>query len=150
VQGPHALPFSRRFATFARSSASSLAAVALEALLLTLLVSGLHIHYLVASAIGTLAYFAASFTLHRIWTFRGAKGQIRWQLARYALVAGIGSGLGIGLIALLVGKAQLPYLVGWAMAGLMVFTGWTHPMNRRFAFRAKLLAEPQWAPLGKS
>jgi putative flippase GtrA len=143
VQGSNPLPLSLRFATFVRSGASSLAAVALEALLLTLLVSGLHIHYLVASAIGALTYFATSFALHRTWTFRGAKGQMRGQLARYALVAGVGMGLGMGLIALLVGKAQLPYLVGWAMAGLMVFTGWTHPMNRRFAFRARLLAEPR-------
>lgn len=132
-----------RFKTFARSSASSLAAVALEALLLTLLVSGLHLHYLVASALGALAYFAASFVLHRRWTFRCAKGQVRGQLVRYAVVALVGSALGLGMISLLVGAARLPYLIGWSTAGLVVFTGWTHPMNRRFAFRAKLLAQPR-------
>jgi putative flippase GtrA len=143
VQSSNALPLSRRLATFARSSASSLAAVAVEALLLTLLVRGLHVHYLVASALGALVYFAASFTLHQRWTFRGARGRIRGQLARYAVVAGVGAALGLGLISLLVGAAKLPYLVGWAMAGIVVFTGWTHPMNRRFAFRAKLLAAPR-------
>lgn len=143
MQASNALPLLPRFATFARSGASSLAAVALEALLLTLLVSGLHVHYLVASVLATLTYFAVSFVLHRSWTFRGVKGQLRGQLGRYALVALIGSVLGLGLISLLVGAARLPYLVGWSAAGLMVFVGWTHPMNRRFAFRAKLLAQPR-------
>lgn len=147
MQGSDALPILPRFTTFARSGVSSLAAVALEALLLTLLVSGLHVHYLVASVLATLSYFAVSFVLHRRWTFRGVKGQLRGQLARYALVAGIGSALGLVLISLLVGTARLPYLVGWGTAGLMVFLGWTHPMNRRFAFRAKLLAQPRGAAL---
>ena len=132
-----------RFTTVARSGASSLAAVALEALLLTLLVSGLHLHYMVASALATLTYFGVSFVLHRSWTFRGVNEQLRGQLVRYALVALIGGALGLGLNSLLVGVARLPYLLGWGMTGLMVFTGWTHPMNRRFAFRSKLFAQPQ-------
>ena len=139
----NALSVLPRFTTFARSGASSLAAVSLEALLLTLLVSGLHVHYLVASVLATLTYFGVSFALHRRWTFRGVTGQLRGQLVRYAVVALVGGGLGLGLISLLVGAARLPSLVGWATAGLVVFAGWTPPMNRRFAFRAKLLVPPR-------
>jgi putative flippase GtrA len=134
VQGVNARPAARSLATFARAGASSLAAVALEALLLTALVSGLHVHYLLASILATLTYFAVSFVLHRYWTFQRARRRARAQLVRYALVNVIGGALGLGLISLLVGKAQLPYLLGWAMTGVLVFVGWTHPMNCWFAF----------------
>jgi putative flippase GtrA len=118
-------------------------AVALELLVLTLLVSGLHVHYLIGSIVATGAYLLANFALNRAWAFRraAAGAPVRGQLARHVFVALVGSA-GIALLLwLFVGKLGLPYLLGWLLAGALAFVAWTYPMSRAFSFRERP-AEP--------
>lgn len=118
-------------------------AVALELLVLTLLVSGLHVHYLVGSIVATGAYLLANFALNRAWAFRRAASgaPMRRQLARHAVVVLVGSAAIVGLLWLFVGKLGLPYLLGWLLAGALAFVAWTYPMSRAFSFRERS-AEP--------
>ncbi|MGH2537092.1 MAG: GtrA family protein [Candidatus Promineifilaceae bacterium] len=51
-----------------------------------LLLRGLGVHYLAASAAGFLAGFAVGFAVNRRWTFGAAGGQARGQLLRFLLV----------------------------------------------------------------
>jgi putative flippase GtrA len=130
-------PPTTRPGTLVRCGASSLVAVGLEFLLLSILVSGLRMRAVPASAIAAGAYLAANFVLNRRWAFRGHGGRIEGQLARHLGVAGVGSGLVIVLLWILVDVARMPYPIGWAVAGLLAFVGWTYPMNRFFTFRAR-------------
>lgn len=117
------------------SALSSLAAVALELLLLTLLVSVAHVHYLVAAALATAGYLIVHFVLSRFWAFRARAGCAVRQLARHAGVTAVGLGIVLALMRLCIDGIGLPYQAGWAVAGSVSFGLWTYPMSRFFTFR---------------
>jgi putative flippase GtrA len=125
--------------TLVRCAGSSLAGVTLEFGLLSLLVSLLHVGYLVAALAAGIAGFFVSFLLNRSWAFDGRHGSPTRQLVKHALVVGGGIGLGTVLMWLQVAHFGLPYQVGWLLGGSVVFFTWTFPMQRWFTFAPALV-----------
>jgi putative flippase GtrA len=122
--------------TLLRCAGSSLAAVAVEFLLLTALVSLLHVHYLVGALIAGASGCALCFVINRRWAFGAGAGCAWRQLFRHVVVVGGGMGLGMVLMWLAVRGFGLPYQVSWLLGGSVVFLAWTFPMQRWFTFRA--------------
>lgn len=121
--------------TLFRCAGSSLAGVAIEFALLSLLVSGLHVFYLAAALIAGVAGFFMSFVLNRRWAFHARHGSAPRQLVRHAVVVGGGIALGLALMWILVSWLGLPYQLGWLGGGAVVFLTWTFPMQRWFTYR---------------
>jgi putative flippase GtrA len=124
----------RRFVpeSLLRCAASSLVAIAVEFVIMTTLVSGLRMHYLVGWLFATTAYLALNFVLNRRWAFRdGAERGVGGQLARHLGMAAVGMTQGTSLMWLFVHVVRLPYQAGWAAAGCIGFSTWTWPMSRR-------------------
>jgi putative flippase GtrA len=70
--------------------------------LFNLLGYGLHMHLVVAQAIGVAAGIANSFLWNKMWTFRSRGwGQWRRELGGFLLVSGIGFAINVGGFALL-------------------------------------------------
>lgn len=121
-----------------RCAGSSLAAVALEFVILSLLVSLGHVNYLLGSLIASVAGLVVCFFANRQWAFEASTGAIVPQLVRHAFVVGGGLLLGLLLMWLQVHSLGLPYQFSWLAAGSVVFFAWTFPMQRWFTFRATL------------
>jgi putative flippase GtrA len=121
--------------TLVRCAGSSVAGVTIEFGLLTLLVSGLHVFYLLGALISSLVYLGISFLLNRHWAFRANRGALAPQLLRHGLVSGTSMALGIPMLWLLVNKIGLPYQLAWSLGGLFSFLAWTFPMQRWFTYR---------------
>ncbi len=120
-----------------RCAGSSLAAVAIEFVILSLLVSLCHVNYLAGSILASVAGLVVCFIANRQWAFQ-AGGAVWPQLVRHGFVVGGGLGLGLFLMWLQVHSLGLPYQVSWLAAGSVVFFSWTFPMQRWFTFRAAL------------
>lgn len=123
-----------------RCAGSSLATVAIEFAVLTLLVSVLHVYYLAGALIAGAGGICVSFVLNRRWAFRARHARAPRQLCKHALVVVAGIGLGMALTALFVSAVGLPYQVGWLGGGAVVFLAWTFPMQRFFTYRSPPLS----------
>ena len=121
-----------------RCAGSSLAAVAVEFVILSLLVSVCHLNYLAGSVAASIIGLVICFIVNRQWAFRAGSGAPGPQLARHTFVVGGGLLLGLCLMWLQVHGLGLPYQVSWLAAGSVVFFTWTFPMQRWFTFRAAL------------
>jgi putative flippase GtrA len=136
----------RGLATLLRCAASSFAGVAVEFTLLTILVSVLHVFYLLGAVAAGAVYFVINFLLNRRWTFRATAGSALPQFLRHAAVTAGGMGLGTAMLWLFVQGLGLPYQVGWAIAGTIAFFSWTYPMHRFFTYAAPAAARPARRP----
>src|SRR5437868_6061957 len=121
-----------------RCAGSSLAGVTVELGLMTLLVSVLHLFYLVGALLAGALYFSLSFLLNRHWAFRAARAPALPQLLRHGLVFGGGMLLGTPLLWLLVSGFGVPYQLAWLAVGGVSFLCWTFPMQRWFTYRGAL------------
>lgn len=99
----------------------------------TLLVRGLDVWYLAASAIGFAVGATNGYLLNSSWTFRGHAGGGRTAL-RWVIVQGGGLLVDLGLLYLFVGEAHLDKLLGQALATALVVVV-TFLVNRRWTFR---------------
>lgn len=100
----------------------------------TLLLKGLGVWYLAASAIGFVVGAVNGFLLNRRWTFRGHVGDALTPV-RWGVVQGLGLALNLGLLYLLVDGGGLDKLVSQALATIVV-TLLTFTANRAWTFRA--------------
>ena len=100
----------------------------------TLLLKGLGVWYLAASAIGFVVGAVNGFLWNRRWTFRGHVGDALTPV-RWGIVQGCGLLLNLGLLYLFVHDAGLDKLLGQACATAIV-TVLTFLANRAWTFRA--------------
>lgn len=119
-----------------RCAGLSLAAVAVEFLLLTVLVSVLHVFYLAGALVAGAVGLLLAFGLNRSWAFADGRGRTWRQLLKHTMVVSGGIGLGTLLLWIAVHHLSLPYQLAWLASGSVVFFTWTFPMQRFFAFRA--------------
>lgn len=102
----------------------------------TILVKGLGMWYVAASALGFMVGACNGFLLNRSWTFRGHSGGSS-AAVRWTIVQGCGLLVDLGLIYLFVSGAGLPKLVGQAFAIALV-VGATFFVNRTWTFKMHL------------
>jgi putative flippase GtrA len=124
-----------------RCAGSSLTTVLFEFVLLTVLVSQVHLRYLLAAPIVGVVGLFFCFLLNRRWAFGRCRASPWPQLLRHALVVGGGMALATALLWLQVDRLGLPYQLGWATGGAVTFFGWTFPMQRWFTFRPAAATE---------
>jgi len=91
-----------------------------------------------AAAVGWAAGAVNGFVLNRAWTFRGAAGGAA-PVARYAVVALIGSLLDAGLVSIAVSDQHLPRIAG-ELAVLPPVTLLTFLLCRGWVFAAEVPA----------
>jgi putative flippase GtrA len=120
--------------TLARAAGSSLAAVAVEVGLLTVLVTFLHVAYLIGSVIAGVVYLVVNFVLNRRWAFRN-RAPVGPQLLRHGVVSGGGTMLGLPLLRVFVDGAHMPLAIAWTISAAIAFLAWTFPMHRLFTYR---------------
>jgi putative flippase GtrA len=119
-----------------RCAGSSLAAVAIEFVLLSVLVSLFHVFYLAGALVAGVVGLLVAFMLNRSWAFSDGRGRTWLQLVKHSIVVGGGITLGMLLLWVAVHHLGAPYQVGWLASGSVVFFTWTFPMQRFFTFRA--------------
>jgi putative flippase GtrA len=128
-------PPRRGLTALLRCAGSSALSVGVEFVVLTLLVSVLHVAYLVGSLLSGAAYFVLNFALNRSWAFRAGSARLWPQLFRHGLVGAGGTLLCTPLLWLLVDRAKMPYQPAWILACVIAFLAWTFPMHRWFTYR---------------
>jgi putative flippase GtrA len=119
-----------------RCAGSSLAAVAVEFMLLTVLVSLCHVSYLAGALLAGVVGLLLAFLMNRSWAFADGRGRPARQLFKHTVVVAGGLGLGTLLLWIAVRHLSVPYQIGWLLSGTIVFFSWTFPMQRFFTFRS--------------
>ena len=106
-----------------RCAGSSLAAVAVEFGLLSLLVSLFHVFYLAGALIAGAVSLVIAFVLNRRWAFAdGRDDAASDRFVKHVVVVGGGIALATVLLWLGVSRLSLPYQVGWIASGTIVFS----------------------------
>jgi putative flippase GtrA len=138
-QGMRPTPLLRELFQALRAGAAGVIATAVDLLVLTVLVSGLHVDARLASLPALLCGGVANFIGNRHFAFRAQEGSLLRQIALYAVVEVFGLGYG-GLLydtALRLLPAVRPLY--WAVrlvTSHVVFLTWSYPLWRRvFATR---------------
>ncbi|MEO7649339.1 MAG: GtrA family protein [Bryobacteraceae bacterium] len=104
---------------FLRFNAVGALGIGIQLVALTVFQSGLHLHYLIATALAVEAAVVHNFVWHERWTWRGRAGAqgLERRLLRFHLTVGLVSILGnLILMRLLVGQLHLPYLASNLLA----------------------------------
>jgi putative flippase GtrA len=104
-----------------------------------LLVDGLGMWYIAASATSYAVGMVNGFVWNRSWTFRGHVGDALTPL-RWLVVQGCGLGVTLGLVFLFVHDAGLSKLLGQAFAVVIVVV-FTFLANRAWTFRMRPAAD---------
>jgi dolichol-phosphate mannosyltransferase len=85
----------------------------------TLLVRGLDVHHLAAAVCSFLVAVTNNYTWNRLWTFRGSRGHVAYQGARFLLVSTLVLVVNLGLLEVLV-RAGLDEVLAQAIAIVLV------------------------------
>jgi putative flippase GtrA len=105
-------------------------------LMTILILSG--VYYITAAVIGAVAGAITDFSVKKWWVFDAAKRErVEVQVARYALVSGIGAALNAGLAYLLVDGLHIHQNIGVILASTVIGFAWNYPMHRLYVFRVK-------------
>lgn len=99
----------------------------------TVLVKGLGVWYIAASAIGFVAGASNGFLLNRSWTFKGHNGG-SLTVVRWSVVQGCGLVANLALIYAFVDGAGTSKLIGQALA-IAIVVGATFWANRTWTFK---------------
>lgn len=135
------LPRSREVLRFLKGQVASGTATAVDWGLMTILIFA-GVYYITAAVIGAMAGAITDFSVKKWWVFDASKREsTEVQVARYALVSGVGAALNAGLAYLLVDGLHIHQNVGVIMASTVVGFAWNYPMHRLYVFRAKKKGE---------
>jgi phosphatidylglycerophosphate synthase/putative flippase GtrA len=85
-----------------------------------------------ATALGCLVGGVIAYVISRVWVFSSGGAGVP-QASRYAFVSGAGAFLNAGGVALISGL-NVPFVVGWCLARVVVFATWSYPAQRDFVF----------------
>ena len=101
----------------------------------TLLVRGLDVHHLAAAVCSFLVAVTNNYTWNRLWTFRGSRGRVAYQGARFLVVSTLVLAVNLGLLELLV-RAGADEVVAQALAIVLV-TPLSFLGNKLWSFRRR-------------
>jgi putative flippase GtrA len=124
----------RTFATLARHQLGSLVSTAVDFATMIVLVSGLGLGAVLATALGAAAGGVTNFVLGRTWIFRAHEAPAGGQAVRYFLVSGASLGWNALGEYLLHDRLRLQYVVARAIVAVAVSLLWNFPMHRGFVF----------------
>lgn len=117
-----------------RAGSVSLITTATDVACLVLLVELLGLHVTIAAFFAAATGAVTKFVLGKTWAFRDSSGLCMGQIARYL-------GMVAGSVVLVAGAMHvfativgLPYLLAKAASGVLVFFGWSYPVQSRFVF----------------
>ncbi len=128
---------SREIFKFLKGQVASGVATSVDWGLMTILIFA-GVYYITAAVIGALAGAITDFSVKKWWVFDASKrDSTEVQVARYALVSGIGAALNAGLAYLLVDGLHIHQNIGVILASTVVGFAWNYPMHRLYVFRAK-------------
>lgn len=120
----------------ARHQLASVVSTAVDFGTMVLLVSGIGVDPVPATAAGAACGALTNFTLGRRWIFRAHDGSATSQALRYAIVSGASLGLNTFGEWLVHVKAGQQYVVARAIVAVVVSLAWNFPMHKWFVFRA--------------
>jgi len=139
-------PARHSLATFVRSNATSLLTTVIDFGVLAGLASGLHVNYVVATWIGTVAGSLSNFLINKHWAFGARQSPYGGQFGRFVLVQLGSSVLNTGGVWALTRFVGLHYLESKLIAATVVYLGWNYPMNLYFVFRHPHAPAPGGGP----
>ena len=98
--------------------------------IMTLLKSGLGLHYLIANAVGFIVSVALNYVLCLRWVFHGAKDSGAGTQAAFLITSAAGLAINEGCMALLVSVLGMHYMVAKVIANIVVMV-WNYVTKRR-------------------
>jgi putative flippase GtrA len=98
-------------------------------------------HASLATALGCVVGAGTSFVLSRMWAFSSGGAWVR-QVNRYVAVSAATAGLNAGGVALFA-ILGVPFVIGWAIARLVIFATWSYPLQRDFVFATDVSNHPE-------
>ena len=101
----------------------------------SLLLKGAGLHYIAAATGSFIVAATNNYTWNRLWTFRGQRGHVVYQGARFLVVSAVAYLANIGVLALLV-SAGLGKIVAQAVAIVLV-TPLNFVGNKLWSFRIR-------------
>jgi putative flippase GtrA len=125
-----------RLPTFIRSNLTSLFTTVLDFGTLAGLASGLGVHYVLATWIGTVVGSLSNFLINKHWAFDSHHTPHGGQFLRFILVQAGSSGINTGGVWLLTRFGGLHYLESKLIAATLVYLCWNYPLNLLFVFRS--------------
>lgn len=105
--------------------------------LLMLLVEVFHVHYVLATFLGTLLGSSSNFLINRHWTFRATEGHGGYQAMRYLMSQAGSIGLHTSGVWVFTRFLGLPYFVAKVVVAILAYLLWNYPMNKYFVFRRR-------------
>jgi phosphatidylglycerophosphate synthase/putative flippase GtrA len=124
-----------------RSAVANTVATVVDFAVAASLVYLLEGHASLATALGCVVGAATSFLLSRVWAFASGGAWLR-QVGRYVAVSAATAGLNAGGVALFA-ILGVPFVVGWAIARLVIFATWSYPLQRDFVFATDESEHPE-------
>jgi phosphatidylglycerophosphate synthase len=120
----------------------SVLATALDMAMVAILVKGLAVAPSPATALGCVAGGVFAFLCSRVWVFEATQGGPGRQAFRHAFVSGTSAVLNGGGVAVLLLLPQVPFVLAWAVARVVVFATWNFPLARDWVFNPPMPLQP--------
>jgi putative flippase GtrA len=120
-------------ARFLKAQFSTGVATGLDWGLLTLLLM-IHVHYIIAAALGAAVGAVIDFSLKKWWAFDAQGGLLHAQGIRYAFVSALSAGLNCLVAYILVEGLTMSALPALILASVVIGLGWNYPMHRLYVF----------------
>ena len=118
----------------ARAGMAGVVATAVDWTAVLLLKEFVGAHYMVGVVLGAIMGGLTNFIINKFWSFQNGSGSTKSQLLKYAAAWGGFLVLYNGLVALLTEGLMLHYFGSVVLASIVVFLGWSYPMQRWFVF----------------
>ena len=99
------------------------------------LVEKLHVHYLVATALGAIGGGITAFVGNRHWSFLASHGRVSRQSLRYAIVWAGSITLNCLLVYAMTDGASLQYAWSKVLTAIAVGACFNFPLHRWYVFR---------------
>jgi len=120
---------------YVRSQVAAALATLMDFGCMVLLVEAVHMHYVLATACGSLVGGATAFVTNRHWSFRAGHLEVSPQMLRYA-VTWLGSlTLNCVLVYAMTEEAGLTYTLSKAVTAVLVGACFNFPLHRYYVFR---------------
>lgn len=123
--------------SFTRNTLTSILTTGLDIVTLLIAVELFHVHYVLATLLGTVVGATSNFFINRHWSFQASGGRARWQMVRFLPVQAGSSALQTLGVWFLTEIGMLPYFASKLVVAVVVYLIWNYPMNRYFVFPSR-------------